>query len=346
MEADTTLLGREMKTKLARCCVAVGILLFSSCLGISLIPDNPNSAKVLALKVSLQEAKTSEAAGEALKEIFDRVGRKGLEVLMDDADTTLALQAAWEHYLGPGTKAVTPRPEEFVSFLERRIGLEAPLRWQYSIVSYGFASWPGPDSVRRGAKEKYLPRCDFLRRNGERGDIDYVKQEFAGTDFDFSAPAGTTIRRVNGNVVFQVGNATLSVRESDFVKLEGWNKLQGDGRRCSASIGPERSFIAFCDDIGMGLFLACFDSQSGALLWQRTGWATGSDVPLLGERIGFHEVMFVQTKSRVNLFGNSNFGEYVDGFDINNGAHVFHFSTRWLEEGTDAVNRWRRNLRR
>jgi hypothetical protein len=100
-------------------------------------------------KPNVLAARGPDEAGEMVKEYFDSIGRKALVALRNDADTSLALQAAWALALDADDVKAPPCPKRFVRFFERRTGLKVPLFWEYAVVKARLEARP-PTRDRRG----------------------------------------------------------------------------------------------------------------------------------------------------------------------------------------------------
>jgi hypothetical protein len=117
------------------------------------------------LRDEVLKATDPHAKAKAYKALFVQVGRAGLKELTEDADTGLALQAAWEHHKKPAKRAAPKVGEtddiydphelaNFVTFLRERTKAPVPDWWSESIQNTSL--FPGrhhgfdPDPLQRG----------------------------------------------------------------------------------------------------------------------------------------------------------------------------------------------------
>ncbi len=167
-------------------------------------------------KPDLLAAKTPEAAGEQLRRYFSYLGHKGLAAVQQDADTTLALQAAWLLALGPGDTKTPACPKQFVRFLESRIGVKVPARWEDNLSMTAFRYSPDYYRLRRVAQKEHATGVASRARElpGKQQIIHRSKDVFELPPVLWT-PAGTLLPRRTGKIVFQSENTTVEVREAD-----------------------------------------------------------------------------------------------------------------------------------
>jgi hypothetical protein len=296
-----------------------------------------------AAKPKNLSAKNSNEAGKALKEWLERAGRKGLPALTGEADTALALAAAWEHFIGPGTKDVTPQPKEFLKYFEDRNGVKVPLRWEYCIVMDGLSNSPNSDALIAAAQKKYLPQCDFLVQGNQKlngREIGYCPQPRVDTKMGFYSPQNLHVERKDDKIVLTSGEATVTVQDSKFDE-----EMKHPHEFGAVHFGPQRTFIAMYEMSGGSFPLFCVDSQTGKMLWQTEIWAWGHHVTL-GRWLPDPDMMFAETENQIFVFGKS-CGTYVEAFDIENGNPTLRFTPdHYWPNDSDLLARWRRNLRR
>jgi hypothetical protein len=278
-----------------------------------------NAGTEKAAKPTILSANDAEMASKILKKQIEDAGRKGLPGLMGSPDVSLSLAAAWEHAVGPGTKAQPPLPKEFVKFFERRTGVKVPIEWEYEIALDAANSSPDWSQLRAVAEEEYKGLLDAVKLNASK----------------------PTVWLHDGIYEFADGKTTVRVPAANLPKP---NDIPGHS--IEAHVGPERTVIAFCDDYGSPFPLICVDSRTGKEVWRTTVWTTRS-WPLFFHTgpSPTHYFEFSETKNRLMVFGYA-FGCYAAEFDVENGKGVFHFTTdHWFPISSDDMARWRRNLR-
>jgi len=275
--------------------------------------------KIAGAQKNIASAKNAEEAGQALKERLEHAGRKGLPDLMNDSDTTLALAAAWEHFIGPGTKDTRPMPKDFVKFFEAKTGSRVPGGWEREVVLAGLNVSPDSSQLRTAAEKDYMSVADFTQTTG--------------------------ITLTDGTYVITEGLTTVRVRQEDLTKF---GNLDGIFKRIEAHVGQARTFIAICDDSGAPFPVICVNSQTGAVLWQATVWPTRSTSATFTFLGGLprHYFAFDETKNMIAVFGCA-LRCFAAGFDVRNGDPIFQFTTDhwWFPLNYEDLAKWRRNLR-
>jgi hypothetical protein len=284
-----------------------------------------------------------EDAGKVLEVRMYRAGRKGLRELMNEPDTTLALTAAWEHFIGPGTKDTTPQPSEFLKHFETRTGFKVPIRWEYYVVVDGLNNSPDREALMLGALKEYLQNSNL------RAQLDSMlrgkwtspnPQQFVETKIGYSSQQKIQVERKDDTIIFSSDSATVAVQDSGFNK-----DLNFQGRFCAVHFGPQRTFIALYGAGGSPFPLYCFDSQTGKLIWRTDVWGRGQCLILSGPH-PFPDLIFAESRKEIVVFGKTLFCPYVEAFDIETGNPSFRFTPdHWCSDDTDYLASWRRNLR-
>jgi hypothetical protein len=271
-------------------------------------------------------AKTSHDSGRAFARYFKEVGRNGLDRLKNDADTGIALEAAWEQHavvmpeeLDPDrdVDSLPPRvlragdAQRFFGFLEGRTGLEIPEWWE------GRRNFPPRlDNWERPIHE--FEETDFSLRDGG-GKLKVIKS--------FYGPKSSAVR-VNEGLLLSNGSRKLIVA-ADVV--EKWKNDAPVGTEfCDFYVGGERSYVAIYNEIGFEFPLFCIETKSGKLLWKVRVWGQRLPLGMLFTGSGYHhEIELDVSDERVEVWGAGLFGSYVESFAAKTGAVRFRFSTEY-----------------
>jgi hypothetical protein len=292
-------------------------LMLGGCLTPSAIPRVERTPRQGNAQGPNAEYDRAEKAANVLKKLLEDAGRKGLPGLMGDPDTTISLAAAWEHAVGPGTKAQPPLPKEFVKFFERRTGFKVPIEWEYELVLAGANVSPDWSRLRTVAQGEYKTAVEAEKSKANKANV--------GLN--------------DGIYEFADGKATVRIPAASLPK-----RSDIPGQSIEAHVGPERTFVAFCDDDGSPFPLVCLDSQTGREVWRTMVWTTRSwPVFISMGPPRTHYLEFCQLENRLVLFGYAQ-GCYAAAYDMESGHAVFHFTTdHWFPAD---MARWRRSLRR
>jgi hypothetical protein len=248
------------------------------------------------------------APAEVYKDLFERVGLEGLPALMKDKDTSIALQAAWEHY-----KKVAKKPTEhegrtdwvldrgklkgFLAYYAARVKTKAPKWWQDAVMNI------------HASPESYL--------------VVEIKSVMA-------RDSRVNLRRRGKQVVVSAGGRAVTVRE-DSIPEDWWMPDGTAVDSIEASLGAERSFLTQATSLDR-FPLICVSSRTGRRLWSAEIWGKMRDpaVPLIGTGIPPGDVVEVWAEGdRVIVYGFSVGGQYAEAFDANTGRPLFRFCTSY-----------------
>ena len=306
--------------------VAIFVLAaLSTSFGSRLKSDEPEKLSERELREKVIEAKTFRDAGEAFARYFKEVGRRSLEVLKRDPDTTIALQAAWESLtvvmpedLNSSRDADTlPQrvlrdgdAQRFFGFLEGRTGLEIPNWWE------GRRNFPsrdkGPDWQLTEFEE-----TDVVLRKGS-GKLKLIKPRF-GTKKN-------SAELVDERLVLTIGSQKLTVGKE---VVETWKKGGLGGGQFDVHVKKERSYVAIYDDFGLAFPLYCIETDTGKLLWKGEVWGQRLAASIFTGVGYYHEVELEVGDERIAVWGAGLYGSYLECFDAKTGAVKFRFSTEY-----------------
>jgi hypothetical protein len=253
-------------------------------------------------KPNVLAAKDSAETGGILKRYFSKIGTKGLPALQKDADTSLALQAAWELALAPGDEKGIPCPKRFLEFFEAHTGLKVPPRWENAVLKLGMEDIPDRDRLEKA-----------IDKGPKRHEAETMEAQ---------------IERKNGKVVIHVGQQTVVVREaaSSGVMLR-WFRVG----HWVAHIEPGRWFLTVanfnCNDHFDYMLcpLLCLDPRTAEILWRRQVWGMPFFIGPDGPRPP--EVVLMPVRDQIVLLGICGRSAYAEAYTANNGQPVFRFST-------------------
>lgn len=249
-------------------------------------------------------APTSLETGKAYKDLFESLGRDGLERLTEDEDTGIALAAAyqpivrqnnrWREIDESGIQEVRPikrRREihqalgtEFLEFLEKRTGLDPPEWWKKIARDGWYFDWNDP----------------------------------------VSHPDPLSIE--NGAVVLADGQRlTLSLGALADLK----DPLYGfECRECSALVDGDRVYVAAIDFDGSLSRIICFDCKTGDVVWRGDNWAMGFDNIRNYQGAISHNAEVTLQDGVVAIWGESFSSIYLEAFDAETGETLFRFCSK------------------
>ncbi len=193
---------------------------------------------------------SSRGTSAAYRRLFEFVGKSDIPKLMDDNDTSIALQAAWENFRKPVRRSPTvlhrsdwvfdsETSGKFVAFLGKRVGVDPP-DWWTKTLSKGDV-FPG-------------------QHHG-----------FFDIEGDFPSPAKVTIGR-NDVTIGSAPNVFI-ISKSTFEKAASFPK--GD-RQTYALLGMEQSYYSRTSGRGYPFRIVCVETKSGKELWSSLVWAVSS----------------------------------------------------------------------
>lgn len=237
---------------------------------------------------------------DAYKELFTRVGLNGLKKLVDDEDTSIALQAAWELH----RKAVKRDPpimgrtdwvfdrksmEQFLGFASKRLKADPPDWWRTALL-HGVTL---PDSHHA-----------FLDLGGD-------------------LPAAPKVELGNDEVKITAGAQLIKLARADYDKAATFVNLEGPP---AVLWGAKLSVVTRPDDRGYYFGAVGVDTKTGRQLWTATVWAArrgGSSGP---PRTTI-PVEIRRQGDTVIVYGCEACGLFAEGFDATTGRCRFRFCT-------------------
>jgi hypothetical protein len=86
------------------------------------------------LRSSILQAPDSAAAGQAFLELFAKIDRATLELLKDDPEPTIALQARWRLLADKKAPKLSREPQRFIGYVEGRLATAIPQRWELELA--------------------------------------------------------------------------------------------------------------------------------------------------------------------------------------------------------------------
>jgi hypothetical protein len=250
-----------------------------------------------ALREAVVRADTPTKAAAAYRAYFLHLGRASLKDLSEDADTGIALQAAWETHTKPvkrkeqavGRIDDVYDPAElrrFVAFLKVRTKAPVPKWWAATVTDVDlFAgkhhAFPGPGGAGQGDREQV--------RVDER----------------------------EGDLVLSSGGRSFAFPKATFGR--------GFDDSFAAWLGEKQSVVAsYPRRSGFGYTVGGFEANGRRPTWKADVWAAGRE-GLGGE--GYHSVEMTAADGVVYLFGVESHGAYVEAFDAASGKVRFRFCT-------------------
>jgi hypothetical protein len=281
------------------------LLLVSSVVAVSRDDKDAERMKVLrndVLRDLLADEDKSIAVAGAYKKLFAHVGIAGLPKLVEDEDTSIALQAAWELH----RKAVKREPpiqnrtdwvfdkkpmEQFLKVLGKRLKSDPPAWWGSTLL---------------------------------KGEV-FPGQHHAFTDLEKQQPPTATVIVGKDEVVITAGKQSVRMPKADFEKDKHELDIGAPVALCEADL----SFIAHLVFRGYPFKLVGVDSKQSKRLWSATVWAArrgfSSGPP------GVSPVEVRRHGDTVIVYGSESHGMYIEGFDSKTGKCRFRFcSCYWF----------------
>jgi hypothetical protein len=265
--------------------------------------DDNEAEKVKAMRNEvLKDLLTSEdksaAVAGAYKKLFTQVGLAGLKKVVEDEDTSIALQAAWELH----RKAVKRDPlidgrtdwifdkkpmEEFVRFVAKRLKTQPPTWWGATLL---------------------------------KGEV-FPEQHHA-FDMQGPLPKAATVKVDKDHVVIASGKQSIKIPKAEFDKAKADLEI---GIAPVILCGEELSFIARPAFRGYPFKIIGVDSKTGKQLWTAAVWAArrGFSSGPAGE----NPVEIRRQGDTVIVYGCESHGLYAEGFDAKTGKCKFRFCT-------------------
>jgi hypothetical protein len=269
--------------------------------------DQPSDPEKLLRKRVLM-AKAVNELSEAYQDYFTYFGLAGLRDRLNDEDTGIALQAAWEVHKKAATRAV-PDPyrvddvydraelESFVAFLKDRTRAPLPEWWAEAVVDVDL--FPGQHHA-------------FISR--PRSAVPKLRTSRAGC----LVPQGAELELDGDVLVYTFGDRALRFHKKTCGYFVDDCVLLG-------LIDGVRSVIAVCSsEAGFPGTLFGFEGNGGKPTWTSPIWAAGRRI-LMGR--GSHQVELRKTGGVVYVFGVDSHGAYLEAFNITTGECALRFCT-------------------
>jgi hypothetical protein len=282
----------------------VGTLILVASLLASATADDKEAEKLKAmrnevLKDLFAAEDKSSAVADAYKKLFTHVWLAELKKFMEDEDTSIALQAAWELHR-KAVKRDPPIPgrtdwvfdkkpmEEFLKLAAKRLKTELPAWWEATLLKGEV--FPGRHHA-------------FITNEGPLPPPAKVKVEKDG-------------------VVLTSGKQSVKVPKEEFDKAAGDFDI---GTPPVILCGEELSFIARPVFRSYPFEVICVDSKTGKKQWAVTVWAArrGSSTG----PAGVNPVEIRRHGDTVIVYGCESHGMYAEGFDAKSGKCQFRFCT-------------------
>ncbi len=249
-------------------------------------------------------------AGRAYEFYFLRIGRAGLKDLLNDENTGIALQAAWETHLKPvrqfnslqqgNDENVEPAElGEFVDFFKQRTKVPVPDWWAATVTKW--PEWPHPFDEPIVTGPEAPMNAMFTRKN--------LRVEMKGD-----------------MLVCKAGDGSIEFPKNTFRDPLA-NSFVG-------SLGKQRSVVAAYQTSGaFPSELAGFTGKGGTPAWRADVWGCGRGY--YGS-LSYHFVEMTERNGIVSLFGVEPFGAYAEAFDAVSGTVQFRFCTSYWGNSSEA----------
>lgn len=247
---------------------------------------------------------------DAYERLFDDAGPTGLKDLEQDADTSIALQAAWERHRKIAKRAtpVEGRPdwvfdqsaiEGFLRVATQRLQDEPPAWWA-ALLKHG-----------ETIPEKHI---DIFDQYGEIPGLLFPESPIVETD-------GT-------EVLLKLEGEDQTIRahkeELDWIHFFPEGDSFSDTPAVALS-GDKLSFIARPSIAGVPFRMVCVGSRTGRSLWEATIWAARRSIIIGPASPGPVEIH--QQEGTVIVYGCGTHAMYAEGFDATTGTCRFRFCT-------------------
>jgi hypothetical protein len=273
---------------------------------------------IQALRERILAAKDSAAAGAAYRDLFKHADRSTMDALCNEPDTSIALQAR-KRVIEDKKAAETARePARLIGFLEGRLGMSIPLRWEHS-----FVMWAGRtigDDKQLQLQEAYRPIATFMKKQGSGWLI--TQEPRYDSILGLTATKRITFKVDGPHVVASEGKATCRLKKEFVTALQ---QPLSPSNIITAHFARGALLLAVHDHDGDKYNLACFDIATGTKRWQREVWAAGAEHLTFKSGFWSHYVEFVSDESRVALFGRAGY-PYLEVFDLKQGTPLVRFS--------------------
>jgi len=274
------------------------------------------------LRGKVLDSHSPEEAAQAYQNYFLCTGRAGLKVLMNDENTSIALQAAWETNLKPVERKVrgsddrtddTYDPTElakFISFFKDRTRAPVPDWWATAVTDVDLMP-----SEHHSFSAAIKPR----KPEGSKTDTRHFKATEDGDNIVCSADGRTLTfpKRMFEDAPFH----SLDAFHNSFDSFIGF--LHED----YSVVAADRA------NGGSSYPIACFKGKDGERNWNDKVWGAGRSFGGLNR----NRVEMTEKNGTVYLFGIEAQGAYAEAFNMDTGrvqfrfctSYWFHFSERW-----------------
>ena len=294
--------------------VLVAPLLFATAIAVDSSAGQQTDDKVNTLRkeivtgISSAEDK-SEAVAKAYKTLFTHLGLDGVKKLINDEDTSIALQAAWETHktIVKRNPAVPIRTnwvfdkkpmEEFLAVVAKRLKAEPPEWWRATLLV---------------------------------GDV-FPGMHHAFIDLGGELPVPPKLEVQKDEVIITSGKQVTRLPRAVYDKAASFADI---GTAPEALWGADQSFFARPFFRGYPFQAVGVDTKTGKKLWMALVWAARR-----GFSTGPAGVCPVEIRRHgdtVIVYGCESHGMYAEGFDAKTGkcqfrfctCYWFNFSERW-----------------
>jgi hypothetical protein len=253
-----------------------------------------------------------DSVADAYTKLFARLGPVGTKKFINDDDTSIALQAAWETYKRRVKKQTAFRGrtqwgydkdslEEFLTFLAERLQSEPPDWWRATLLEVDV--FPG--------------------------------RHHAFIDFKGKLPKPPKVRLNKGEVTIASAMQSVTIRKSMYDKFA---PLGDPNRPPVVHWDQSTFFFARPEDRSYPYDLVCVDLETGKELWLASIWASRRGVSTGAP--GRHPVEIRQLEGTVIVYGGGQAGMYIEGFDAKTGECRFRFCTSYWMHFSEAWRVW------
>lgn len=294
------------------------MLIITICLAVSLADAaNRQQHEIAELRHRVLKADNATKKYKAYIDLFHRIGQSGLPRLLNDEDTSIALQAGWEshkkaakrplHIIGRTDDIYEPTElKQFVSLLNKRSGVSAPDWWAKCITDID-----------------YFPRTHhaFLGRGGTKGPVRRESKEGSGV------PEGAELDVKNDQFSYSSSGKTV------LFPIDTFDEWATD---YAAVVGERQSVVlGYNSGWGFSYRIAGFKGRGGKPVWRAEVWGTGVDGSSTPIR---HWVEVLEKDGAAYVFGCDTSGMYLESFDIGSGKCRFRFCTSYWFGYTEKPN--------
>jgi hypothetical protein len=274
-----------------------------------LLAVQPPVDEATALRDHVLKATTPEAKAKAYKAWFTAVGRAGLPALTKDADTGIALQAAWEVNKKPARRSRRAEDvgddhydpaeaKKFVAVVAERTKVKVPTWWADTVTEPG---------LRPGKYHSF--------------DVELDRRWLKDRDGPWAEVRGESVLFVDGD------------RSIKFPTTALYQRSPRD--RYAGVVTADWAVVTSYSTGGGGSYyrVAGFGPRGGEPIWKGLVWGSGRTL-----LIGYspHRVEAVEREGIVYLFGAESHGAYVEAFEGATGRCRFRFCSCYWFDSSEA----------